>query len=368
MCEQTKTIKYQRLKTRLFILDICVSFLVVVIFQMFFSFPAAYFFENSAGNFYLACACYVALFYFFIHLTGMPLHFFGSFTVEHRFGLSNQSIKAWMIDEAKSAALSLLFYVSGGLVFYFILRTFPDIWWAILAVIWFFFSCFMARMLPVLIIPLFYKYIPLEEGQLKNMIMGLGKQAGIDLSDVCKIDLSRKTKKANAALVGLGSTKKVVLADTLMSSFSEEEIGTVVAHEFAHCKFNHIWKLILISACITALSFWLLSAIVGNIAVMLGASGASDIGILPAIMLCMMCFGLLVMPLQNFISRCLEREADRFALEIMKDPGAFISAMERLAEMNLAERDPGLIKKIMLYDHPPIAERIRMAQNFQAKH
>jgi STE24 endopeptidase len=222
----------------------------------------------------------------------------------------------------------------------------------------------LSRILPVLILPLFFKYIPIEDEALKARIFTLANKAGIRLMDVCKIDLSRKTKKANAALIGLGKTRKVILADTLTDEFTQKEIEAVVAHEFAHFKYKHIWQLLGLSGIITLAGFYVLFLVAGKVVILAGASGISDLYLFPVLVLLMIGAGLVILPAQNLFSRILERQADKFALSLAGDAEVFISVMRKLASMNLADMDPSTWKKIFLYDHPPIRERIQMAEEY----
>lgn len=197
--------------------------------------------------------------------------------------------------------------------------------------------------------------------------MDLAKKANLNLMDVCKIDFSRKTVKANAALVGLGSTRKVILADTLLENFTQDEVCAVVAHEFGHFKYKHIWQLLLFSAGMTIMGFWILYAFREKIMLFTGAMSLSDLRLLPIFMLLMILFNMAILPLANLVSRTLENEADRFSLNLTGNPETFISVMRKLASMNLADISPSKLKKIFLYDHPPISERIKRAQGYECK-
>jgi STE24 endopeptidase len=360
--------KYSAIKTRIFAADLVLTVVLLAVFQAFLSRPVSQMVFNIYSNFYAACFIFACAFLFFMYIASFPLHFIGSFFVERRFGLSNQSFGAWLTDEAKSGALSFALSIVCIQVFYLVLRNFPTAWWAIAAMAWIFFTVVLARFLPVLVIPMFFKYFPIEDRPLKERIMALAEKTGVRLMDVCKIDFSRKTRKANAALVGLGKTRRVILADTLTEEFSPEEVEVVVAHEFGHFKCRHIWQLLIFSGIMTIAGFFVLSLIAGKIVVLTGASGLSDLYLFPVLVFLMIAFGIVLLPLQNLFSRVLEREADRFALDVTGEPEGFISVMRKLASMNLADVAPSKLKKIFLYDHPPIAERIRMAENARDKY
>ncbi|NQT33379.1 MAG: M48 family metallopeptidase [Candidatus Omnitrophica bacterium] len=359
-----KSRRYSAVKTRFFIADLGLSFLSLVIFQFLLARPVSEFASASSANFYITCLIFSCAFLFFMYIIDLPLRFLSSFIVEKRFLLSNQSPGEWFLDEGKSAVLSFVVSLGCIIVFYAILRNFPDAWWVISAAGWVFFTIVLTRLMPVLLIPLFFKYKTIDDGVLKDSIMDLAKNAGVDLVDVCQIDYSRKTKKANAALVGLGKTRKVIFTDTLIDDFSLREVVSVAAHEFGHFRKKHIWQLLTFSAIVTLLGFFILSRTAEAITSVMGASGLTDLYILPFLVLLLSIFGIILMPAQNFFSRVLERQADGFTLKLTGDADAFVSVMKKLAEMNLADTDPSWLKKVFLYNHPPISERIRMAQEF----
>ncbi|MBD3379316.1 MAG: M48 family metalloprotease [Candidatus Omnitrophica bacterium] len=353
--------KYSAVKFRILIADILLSLGAVLFFWIFASEALSQWVSARSSSFFVSCFLYISAFLVFMYLVSFPLHFFSSFVLEKKFGLSERSFLSWLKDEAKAVTLSFILYITCAEVFYLVLRAFPGSWWIVVSSLWVLFSVVLARLLPVLIVPLFYKYTPVEEEELKEAIFELSGKAGIPLTDVLKIDLSSKTRKANAALVGLGGTRRVVLGDTLISAFPLDEVRVVVAHEFGHLKYRHIWKLLAFSAITAYLGFYLLYMAAAQIAAATGAPGVDDLSLFPALVLLMGVFGFAVLPVQNLFSRILEKQSDRFALELTGNAKAFVGAMERLAGMNLAEKSPALLKKIFFYDHPPIAERIEMA-------
>lgn len=354
--------RYSAVKWKFFVADIFLTAVFIIVFQFFLSRPCLSLAEGITQNFYAEAFIYGVLFMLFMYLVSLPLHFADSFAVEHVFRLSEQKIGAWLADEVKSSVLSFLLWAACVEVFYLIAKNSPDLWWLITAVLWVGFSVVLARLMPVLLIPIFFKYMPIEDGSIRERIVKLAERCGVKLLDVCQIDLSRKTRKANAALVGLGKTRKVIMADTLMREFTPEEAETVVAHEFGHYRFLHMWQLLAVSGVVTVLGFYFLSLVAGGTASFLGARGPADLYMMPSLILIMSFFGMLILPVQNWFSRRLEREADRYAIKMAGSPETFIAVMKKLASMNLAETDPPLLRKILLYNHPPIGERIRMAE------
>ncbi|MDD5634283.1 MAG: M48 family metallopeptidase [Candidatus Omnitrophica bacterium] len=362
-----KAERYSAIKTRLIVADFIVSFLFLVGFQCFLSKRTALFSAGLTDNFYLQCLMFSGLLLFLSYVVGLPVHFVSSFIVEKKFCLSTQDLRGWAVDEMKSLAISFVFFVFCVEAFYLILRVFPGHWWLVASFGWIFFTVILTKIFPVLLIPVFFKYSSLSDGALKEKVLVMAKKAKIDLLDVCQIDFSRKTKKANAALTGLGGTRRVILTDTLLGEFSPGEIEAVVAHEFGHFKLRHIWQLLFFSGVFTILGFFVLSKVIGWVVSISGASSVSDLYLFPIMMLLMFISGIMLLPVQNYFSRILERDADLFALELTNNPENFIAMMRKLGEKNLADMSPSKIKKIFLFNHPPIFERINMAKKFTPK-
>lgn len=294
-----------------------------------------------------------------------PLTFYHSYSLEHKFSLSNQSLRDWFLDQFKSG---VIFYIISLILisaFYYILELFADFWWLVISVFWIFFSLIMAKLLPIVIIPLFFKYKKLADEGLRERVLKLARTMKIKILDVFEIDFSRKTLKANAAFVGWGSTRRVILADTLKDKYSYDEIEVILAHEFAHYRLKHLLKLILINSAATIVTFYIIFKTSGYALDLFGFSSLSDIAALPVVIAYFILFGVMAQPFENFISRALERNADKMALKITGLKEAFISTMDKLGEQNLADKSPHPIIKFYFFDHPPIDERINMAKSFR---
>jgi len=363
--DPSRSKRYSAIKTRIFIADLLLMVVSLAVFQVFISRPLSRGITGSFGNFYLSCFFFSFFLMVYLYAVSFPLRIAGAFFLERAFGLSRQTLGAWFSDEAKSFFLSTALSLACVQVFYLLLRNFPVFWWLIAGTAWALFSAALASLFPVLIIPLFFKYLPIGNAELKDRIMGLARRTGIDLTDVCRIDLSRKTSKANAALVGLGKTRKVILADTLTDNFTLDEVIVVVAHEFAHFLHRHMWKLIAFGGVVTLAGFFLLFLAAPALVDITGSSGITDLYLLPLFMLLAVLGGIILLPARNLYSRALERQADRYALSATEDAENFISMMNKLAAMNLADTDPSPVKKVFIYDHPPVGERIRMAEAFR---
>lgn len=303
------------------------------------------------------------------YLISLPLDFYSGFLLEHRFGLSNQDLKSWLSDQLKSLLVGA---VLGGVVLqviYALLRLSPDGWWLWMAGVMLLFSVVLSNLAPVLLFPLFYKFAPLgaEHADLEARLLRLAERAGTRVRGVFTFDMSRRTKKANAALMGLGSTRRIVLGDTLISEFSPDEIETVLAHELAHHVHKDIPLLIAIDTLLTLGGFYLASLGMRFAVDLFGFSSVADVAALPVLALLLGLYGLVTMPLENGVTRWRERLADEFALKMTGSGAAFARALTRLANQNLGEVDPEPWVEFLLYSHPALGKRIAMAQAFSTQ-
>ena len=310
----------------------------------------------------LRIAAYLAVFGLVYYLVLLPLKYYGSFTLEHRFGLSRMTPNGWIIRELKQIALGgvLSLVLVEGL--YALLRLAPRTWplWATVG--WVGFTVILARVFPTVIMPLFYRMTPVHDQALVQRLLDLCRRTGLPALGVYRFDLGAETRKANAALAGLGATRRVLLADTLIAEFPPEEIEGVLAHELAHHKYHHITKGLVISTAGAWVAFMLTDAVGGRWVEALGLRGLADIAGFPVLMLWLSVLGLVSMPAQNGLSRHFEWQADHFAIGMTQPVQAFASALRRLAALNLADPDPPRWIAWMFYDNPPITDRIRVAE------
>ena len=318
-------------------------------------------------NEYLIIALYIFVFIIIIDVITIPLSFYGGFILEHMYGLSNQKISGWIRDELKKVLISLPLIIFMVEIMYIFLRNFPNTWWIFVTVIWIFFSVIMAKLAPVLIFPLFYKSTPLDNKEVKEGLESLAEGTGISIQGVYRIDLSKNTKKANAALAGMGSTRRVLLGDTLLDSYSPAEIKSVFAHELGHHVYHHIWKMLAIGTISGCLGFAFCHLVLSNAIVVLGYQNIYDIAAFPAVCIALGVSGFMLLPIQNAISRRFERACDKYAIEKTDDPEAFISTMEKLAEQNLSDLTPNRLIEFLFYSHPAISKRIEMAKKHVKK-
>lgn len=318
--------------------------------------------ESFAGWGPLLLAIYLSFLYIGYAILTFPFSIYRGYILEHKFSLSRQSFKEWFLDYLKGQAISFLISLLVVSVFYILLKTSAQLWWLYISLFWIFFSIVLAKLLPIVIIPLFFKYKNISDGALKDRILRLAEKMKIRLLDIFEIDFSRKTAKANAALVGWGKTKRVILADTLKDKYTYDEIEVILAHEFAHFRLKHLIKLILINSLVTLSVFYFIYKTNSIVLGFFGFASISDIAALPVIFLYFVFFSIIFTPLQNYLSRMMERNADKMAIENTVFKDAFISLMEKLSTQNLSDRNPNPIIKFFFFDHPPIDERIRAAK------
>jgi STE24 endopeptidase len=292
----------------------------------------------------------------------LPVGWYSGHAVERRYGLSNESLAHWMIDEIKSLGIGMLLGCSGATLIYSLIRLSSDWWWLSAGALFTLIIVGLTNLAPVLLLPLFYAVKPLDREALRVRLLALAERAGARVLGAYEWGLSVKTKKANAALAGIGGTRRILVSDTMLAEYSDEEIEVVLAHELAHHVHGDIWKGILFESALMLAGFYLAAR---TLAVSIGRFGLRDVGDpagLPLLLLAAGAVSLVMMPVAHAVSRAYERSADRFALKLTRNPGAFISAMRRLGAQNLAEEHPSKLVQWLFYSHPPIRERIEMAR------
>ena len=321
--------------------------------------------RSLTGNPWLYMALFGGILVVGAKLIFLPLNWFGDFYLEHRYQLSNETITGWVVDELKSFGLNLVLGVAVLDVIYFLLRRAGPVWWIWAGLFMLVFGVVLSALFPVVILPLFYKLQPLENESLRQRLVVLAERVGARVLGVYRMTMSTKTKKANAAFAGLGATKRIILGDTLLNNFSEDEIEVVMAHEMAHYKHGDIWKMIGWSAGTTWVGLWLADCGLRRGLHHFGFTDVSDLSAFPLLALCLFGFGLIVLPVNNAFSRWRERKADHAALDLTRNPTGFASAMRKLAAQNLADVAPHPVIEFLLHDHPALNRRIALAEQWQ---
>jgi STE24 endopeptidase len=293
----------------------------------------------------------------------LPVAFWSGFVLEHRHGLSNQTFKAWVWRQIKG-------YLVGGVIglpllfgLYALLWLAGPWWWIWSTAGWLGVTLLLGQLLPVLILPLFYTVKRLEDPSLESRLRRLAEGTGLGIEGVYRLVLSAETRKANAALAGLGRTRRVLLGDTLLDQFTPEEIEVVFAHEVGHHVHRHLVKMIAWSVASAVLGFWLVDRVLRAAAGGLGYAGFSDPAALPLLLLVLSLLGLVLSPIQNAQSRFFERQCDRYALRRTGQREAYRSAFIKLARLNKSDPDPHPVVAWLFYDHPPIRQRLALADD-----
>ncbi len=355
--------EYNRIKVRLNIADMILSLIYISILafsglsswlveqvSVYSTVPAVQFllFVLAAGILY--------------SVVSIPMDFYGGYVIEHRYHLSNQTFIKWVWDKMKGLLVGLALGIPLLLAFYYFLQYTGENWWLYFSILIFAFSVLLARLAPVLLFPIFYRFTPLESEDIKKPLLDLLDRHNIEFKGIYSFDMSRETKKANAGFTGLGKTKRIILSDTLVDNFTPGEILVIFAHELGHYKKRHIAKNIIISGLVIFAMFYLCGQVYQYTITTMGFTGMADIAAIPVLFFYLTIFSLALMPVTNAISRAFEREADHFAIDVTGDRESFVSSMERLADLNLADREPHPFIEWFMYSHPSIQKRIDLAR------
>jgi STE24 endopeptidase len=321
-------------------------------------------YRASSQTYVLAVFLYVVMLMLIGKFLGLGLDYYG-FRLEHRFNLSNQKLRARLWDETKGFLVGLVLASIIVEVLYLIIRAAPQYWWLIAWAAFLGLFVLLAQLAPVVLFPIFYKFEPLQDDELKSRLVRLSERAGTRVRGVYKWNLSEKSKKANAALTGIGKTRRIILADTLLDHYSPDEIEAVLAHELGHHVHKHILKSIVVQAAITLVGFWAANWVLHYAMERWHIfETLSDFANLPLLVLVSTVMSFLLLPAINAFSRYNERQADRYAFRSVPSVEPFISSMNKLAEQNLAERSPSKWVEWFFHSHPAISRRVAAAEQW----
>ncbi|MGA2353091.1 MAG: M48 family metallopeptidase [Terriglobales bacterium] len=370
LADSPESRRYNRVKRWLGIADFAIGFgLLVVLLASGWTRTLRDVAERGASqNYVFAVFLYVLMLMLISQLIGIPVAYY-SFRLEHRYNLSNQRFGSWLWDEFKSLLLGLVMATIVVELLYMLIRQTPQHWWIIAWIVFLGLVILLAQIAPVVLFPIFYKFEPLENEELKRRLIVLSERAGTHVRGVYKWHLSEKSKKANAALTGLGATRRIILADTLLDHYSDDEIEAVLAHELGHHVHRHILKSIFVQAGITLFGFWLADQVL-TYAVYRRQMFETmhDFANLPLLILVATGLSFLLMPALNAYSRFNERQADRYCFQSVASVEPFISSMNKLAEQNLSEKTPARWVEWLLHSHPAIVKRVAAAEAWAKSH
>jgi STE24 endopeptidase len=356
--------RYSRSKLTVGILKLALGFVFLLAFLLSGASREVYgLVRRLMDNYYLQLSGYLLIFSSIYGLAFLALDFYSDVVLERRYGLSNQTTAGWLARSAKEWGLSTLLAIGVLNLLYAVICNLPHGWWLVAAVGWFILLILIGKITPAVIVPLFYKTVPLQNHELAERLLALAGRCGVCVQRVFEIKLSKETNKANAAVVGLGKERRILIGDTLLTLCSDDEIEAVFAHELGHVALHHTWKLLAGGAVSFVLGFYVLYLVLGPSATALGFQGPADIAAVPLLMLWIALFGFASKPLQTAYSRHLERQADLFILDKVEKPETLASALTKLADRNLADPAPSRLVEVLFYTHPPIAKRIEYIQN-----
>ncbi|MCC6865970.1 MAG: M48 family metallopeptidase [Ignavibacteria bacterium] len=356
--------KYEKIKLTVNIIESIFSMILLLLYlYLGYSKKLEVYAYGFTSNPYIALIIYGFVLAVISSVISFPIEYIFGYRLEHKFGLSNLTFWGWIGEKVKAALIGGVIGAPIVFLFYWLLLNYT-LWWFYLGCIVFGYSVILAKLAPVLIFPLFYKFTPIENVDLKNKLMELCTRAGFKVSGVFKFNMSKTTKKANAAFTGLGKTKRIILGDTLLETFTEKEIETVFAHELGHYKKGHVVKNIFISLFGTFAGLFIMSKLYELLLPVFGFIMPYEIAALPLLAAIAAIYSFLLSPLTNAISRKFEFEADRFAIDTTKDPETLASTMTKLADQNLADDEPNKIVEFWSYSHPSIKRRIEAASSY----
>jgi len=366
--KQKQAKRYSRIRRRLWLVETVLG-AVYLLAWLFFGWARALIggLKSFTTNDWLLVLGFAIVFGGIGSLLDLLLEYYSGFVLPHRFDQSTQDFRGWVLDQVKGLAISAPLGLLILELVYLALRLTGNWWWLWTGAGMLVFTVLMSNLAPVLIMPLFNKFVPLgeEHADLAERLMKLAERAHTKVRGVFKFDLSKRTKAANAALTGLGNTRRIVLGDTLINEFSTDEIESVLAHELGHHVHKDIPILIAFGTLMTVGGLYLASLALNWAVGYFGFSSPADIAGLPALGLVLGAYSLLTQPLGNAVSRWRERLADEYALQSTGKATAFATAFVRLANQNLGEVDPEKWVVFMFYDHPPLGERIKMAESWK---
>lgn len=292
----------------------------------------------------------------------LPFAWYQGYWLERRYGLTTQILAHWLADHVKAVTASGVVMWSGLVAVYAAIVLWPDRWWLAAAGAFTVAMVLLARLAPVLLLPIFYRVRPLRRPELSERLLRIAERAGAPVLGVYEWAISGHTRKANAALAGVGRSRRILLSDTMLDAYSDDEIEVVLAHELAHHVHGDLWLGMALRTATLFAGAWLAALALAAAVPWLGLRGLADPAGAPLLLLVAGASSFLFLPLANALSRAQERRADHFALKLTRNPEAFVTAMRRLAQQNLAEERPSALARWLFYSHPPLGERIAAAQ------
>ena len=360
--------EYELIHNRLFLVRIILTVVVLAVYL--FSGASVYLADGLRNRFGamwpVVNGLYTVITVFGFAAVMFPLSLYSEHVIERRYGMSNQEMEGWFVDYLKSLAIEMLVATVFFEVIYAFLRYAPGLWWAWATVFYVLFVVVLTTVAPVIIMPLFHKFQPIDNAPLTDAVKSFVEKAGLKVVGVFQWGLEEKTNAGNAALTGLGKTRRIILGDTMLKDYTQDEIVAVLAHEVGHYKNHDMMRLIVAGSLLAAAGFYLAHLFLQRLVAMFGFAGPDDIGSFPIFVFCLLVFSLVTMPISNAYSRRREYAADAYAVGTMGSAGALVRALEKLAAQNLADKNPAAWIEFLLHSHPSISRRVRRAREIDS--
>lgn len=312
----------------------------------------------------LTVAFYVCLFATVQAIVTLPLAYYDGFLLERRYGLSVESRRDFTRDHLKAMLVNVGLALLAGEIVFAAMRTWPAAWWMVAASALTLGMALVAGLAPVLLFPLFYRFKQLERRELHDRLAALSQRAGVRVLGVYEWGLGAKSRRANAALVGSWRTRRVLVSDTLLADYTDDEIEVILAHELGHHAHRDLLTGLALEAVLMTTALGVGAVALDRAWSLLGLTGPSDVAGVPLLLLTAGAVMVCATPLVNGISRHHERRADRYAMALTDRPAALVSALRRLGTQNLAETNPPRVALWLFHSHPPLDERISAARAF----
>lgn len=307
-------------------------------------------------------ALFLATLYGIGSVLGLPFSFVSGFVWERRAGLTDRGAGSWLRDYAKSAGLGFVAVLVAGEVLLWLLVHVPVWWWVVAWGLSVLASFVLGVLAPVLLVPLFLRSRPIADPQVKTRLESLARRAGVPVRGAYELAASAKTRRSNAAVMGYGATRRIVVTDTLLSEYTPREIDAVLAHELAHEKYRDPWTGFAVGAATSFAGGWLVALLYTGTASTFGLAGLADAAGLVVIAFYAGIVSVLTGPLGLAWSRRREARADRFSLDVTRDPHAQASAIVKLHDKNLGVAHPARWEIWLFYSHPPGRVRVEIAR------
>ncbi len=357
--------EYDAIHNKLFVLQIVVLVGLLALYQ--FSGASAALSKGltnrfGEGHWYVVNALYTLVSVFGFSACMFPFSYYSGHVLEHHYGLSNETFGDWFADFVKSLLIDMVLATILFSVIYALLRWMPNWWWLAAAVFYILFAVVLSTIAPVVIMPMFHKFEPLQEGELTDAVRKMMDEAGIKVVGVFKWGLEEKTTTANAAFAGIGRTKRIILGDTLLSGYSQEEILAILAHEVGHYKNRDTVRLMVTSSLLALLGFYIAHHCLSALVRVFELGGIDNIAAAPLFIFSLFIFSLVSMPFSNMHSRRREFAADAYAIQKTGSADALVAALEKLADQNLSNKEPSAWIEFLLHSHPSISRRVERAR------